>query len=149
VLKLSGGARAKNIVGVVSTSAGVILNTGGAVQSGGDTSSLITKNSTVMGLAGELPTKVSTENGPIEVGDLITSSSVPGVGMKADPGDSSVGLAMEAYNSAGVGKINVLISRDNGADKLVAGLKTQVDQLNSKYASLEKRVAELETLLKK
>ncbi|MFS8130560.1 MAG: beta strand repeat-containing protein [Candidatus Dojkabacteria bacterium] len=60
-------------------------------------------------LSGRVPVKVSTENGRINVGDAITSSSVPGVGMKAT--DSKVkilGYAMQTYDAAGVGEIIVI-----------------------------------------
>lgn len=41
----------------------------------------------IVGLAGRLPVKVSTKNGDIAPGDLITTSDIPGIGMKAtDPG---------------------------------------------------------------
>ncbi|MEM7028411.1 MAG: hypothetical protein AAF629_02375 [Chloroflexota bacterium] len=38
-----------------------------------------------VGLIGVIPTKVSAENGPIQPGDLLTSSSTPGYAMKALP----------------------------------------------------------------
>src|SRR5690606_7867210 len=37
-------------------------------------------------LAGRVPVKVSTENGPIRVGDLLTTSTTPGHAMKYEPG---------------------------------------------------------------
>lgn len=40
---------------------------------------------------------VSGENGPIEEGDLITSSSVPGVGMKATKSGFTLGVAEEGF----------------------------------------------------
>jgi len=46
--------------------------------------------------------KVSTENGPIVVGDLLVSSSVPGIAMKGDPRSSIgavVGKAMESLDT--------------------------------------------------
>jgi hypothetical protein len=49
-------------------------------------------------LVGRVPVKVSLENGPINPGDRITLSSVPGVGMKAAAFDTSVGIALEMYN---------------------------------------------------
>ncbi|HEY4694655.1 MAG TPA: hypothetical protein VIH52_01700, partial [Candidatus Nanoarchaeia archaeon] len=52
-------------------------------------------------LAGRVPTKVSTENGPIQVGDPITSSSIAGVGMKATATGRVVGIALESFACAG------------------------------------------------
>ncbi|MFH2063556.1 MAG: tail fiber domain-containing protein [bacterium] len=60
-------------------------------------------------LQGRVPTKVSLENGPIEIGDPIAISSVPGVGMKATQADYVVGLALESYAGGGDGKIAVFL----------------------------------------
>lgn len=60
-------------------------------------------------LVGRIPIKVTTENGTINVGDPITASSIPGVGMKATSTTKIVGYALESYSSAGVGKIVVFI----------------------------------------
>ena len=46
-------------------------------------------------LSGRVPVKVNLENGPIETGDFITSSSVPGVGMKATQPGRVIGMALE------------------------------------------------------
>jgi len=55
-------------------------------------------HSVILALTGRVPVKVSTENGPIEPGDPLTSSSTPGVAMKAtEPGDI-IGTALEAYD---------------------------------------------------
>jgi len=43
--------------------------------------------------------RVSTSNGNIEVGDLITSSSTPGVGQKAEFNGFVLGAALESYES--------------------------------------------------
>jgi hypothetical protein len=48
-------------------------------------------------LDGRVPTKVSLESGPIAVGDPITVSSEPGVGMKANPDSYVVGIALQAF----------------------------------------------------
>jgi len=48
---------------------------------------------------GKVEVKVSTINGPIEVGDAITSSEIPGVGMKATKPGKVVGMALEKFDS--------------------------------------------------
>lgn len=61
-----------------------------------------------VGLAGRLPVKVV---GRVELGDLIVSSEIPGVGMASKeyiPG-TVVGKALESYDSDEVGKIEMLI----------------------------------------
>ncbi|MDD5145933.1 MAG: hypothetical protein PHF44_03785 [Candidatus Pacebacteria bacterium] len=48
-------------------------------------------------LAGRVPTKVTDINGSITIGDPITTSSIPGIGMKATKSGRIVGYAMEAF----------------------------------------------------
>ena len=61
-------------------------------------------------LAGRVPVKVSTENGPIQAGDAITSSSIPGVGMKATKAGRIVGTALQSYNGEGIGSVIVFVN---------------------------------------
>ena len=49
-------------------------------------------------LNGRVITKVSTESGKIKIGDPITASSVPGVGMKAVEAGRVVGTALENFD---------------------------------------------------
>ena len=70
-------------------------------------------------LVGLVPTKVSAENGPIAVGDLLVTSSLPGHAMKAlpqvlggvelYPTGAILGKAMEGLRE-GTGVINVLVT---------------------------------------
>ncbi|MBI3088815.1 MAG: hypothetical protein HYY99_00935, partial [Candidatus Colwellbacteria bacterium] len=60
---------------------------------------------------GRVPAKVSTENGPIAKGDAITSSAIPGVGMRATKQGRIIGIALEPYSGSGVGKIMVFVNR--------------------------------------
>jgi hypothetical protein len=61
-----------------------------------------------MGVIGVIPTKVCLQ------GDLLVTSSIPGVAMKADPEKVRVGQvigkALEDYSTNGIGKIKVLVS---------------------------------------
>ncbi len=59
-------------------------------------------HSTIVALAGRVPVKVSMENGPIKIGDLLTASSVPGVAMKATKAGQIVGQAMAWYDERSV-----------------------------------------------
>lgn len=52
-------------------------------------------------LIGRVPTKVNLENGVINIGDPITSSSVRGEGMKATEAGRVVGIALEKYDGSG------------------------------------------------
>ncbi|MBI2640559.1 MAG: hypothetical protein HYW91_01575 [Candidatus Sungbacteria bacterium] len=55
-------------------------------------------NARMVTTIGYTPIKVSTENGPLRSGDAITASSMPGVGMKAKPGDRIIGFAFESFD---------------------------------------------------
>jgi hypothetical protein len=67
-----------------------------------------------MGVIGVIPTKVCLEGGPIRRGDLLVTSSVAGVAMKADPDKVRVGQvlgkALQDYSGTAIGKIKVLVS---------------------------------------
>jgi hypothetical protein len=56
------------------------------------------ENSRFIALAGIVYCNVCDEGGPITLGDPITSSSIPGVGMKANKACKIVGYAMESFN---------------------------------------------------
>jgi len=88
------------VAGVISTAPGVIL--------GSKDDELGAKPLAVTGI---VPTKVTTINGPIKRGDLLTTSSMPGYAMKVSEYKigTIVGKALESLES-GEGKINVLIT---------------------------------------
>ena len=55
----------------------------------------LTQNYLPLTLAGRVKVKISLENGPIKVGDYLTSSSIPGVAMKATKPGRVIGVALE------------------------------------------------------
>lgn len=65
-----------------------------------------------MALVGVVPTKVSAENGAINVGDLLVSSAIPGYAMKGTDRNKMlgavIGKAMGSLES-GKGMIEVLV----------------------------------------
>jgi hypothetical protein len=67
-----------------------------------------------MGVVGVIPTKVCLEGGAIKRGDMLVTSSQPGVAMKADPDKVKIGQvlgkALQDYTGTAVGKIKVLVS---------------------------------------
>jgi hypothetical protein len=71
-------------------------------------------NQVPMGVIGVIPTKVCLQGGAIKRGDMLVTSSIAGVAMKADPDKVKVGQvlgkALEDYSTDGIGKIKVLIS---------------------------------------
>ncbi|MFA5800095.1 MAG: hypothetical protein WC840_04005, partial [Candidatus Peribacteraceae bacterium] len=70
------------------------------------------KNYVKVAMLGQIPAKVSAENGPVRPGDSLTSAKQAGYIARAEAGDSTVGVALETLE-AGNGIINVLISRRN------------------------------------
>ncbi|MFS8158633.1 MAG: hypothetical protein ACMG6E_00200, partial [Candidatus Roizmanbacteria bacterium] len=73
--------------GVIATKPGIILD---------DEKSYEKVN---VALKGRVPVLVTTENGPIHIGDAITSSSKPGVGMKATKSGRILGYAMTEWTN--------------------------------------------------
>lgn len=55
-------------------------------------------HSVILALTGRVPVNVSLENGPIQAGDPLTSSSVAGVAMKATKPGKIIGYALENYD---------------------------------------------------
>jgi hypothetical protein len=83
----------RRVAGIISTSPGVILGNSTDSETGD-----WDDNRPVLAIAGRVPVKVTTENGPIQVGDLLVASSAPGVAMRGDPAAAVgcvVGKAME------------------------------------------------------
>ena len=67
--------------------------------------------SRAVALTGRVPVKVTTENGPIKIGDSIAASSLPGIGMKSTKASRIVGRALEGWDNAdpnAVGSIMML-----------------------------------------
>ncbi|MFA6609091.1 MAG: FG-GAP-like repeat-containing protein [Candidatus Paceibacterota bacterium] len=98
-----------NLMGIVSTNPAIVGNN----EYGRENND----NYVVIGMLGQVPAKVSTENGAIRPGDSLTSASgTPGYMMRANAGDPTVGVALEGLISDGevvTGTIKVLISRRN------------------------------------
>ncbi len=87
----SSDANQQQLLGVISTKPGVTLNS----EAKPDT---LHPYVYPLGLSGRVPVKVSTENGPIVVGDVLTSSSIPGIAMKAKKAGTVLGKALEPFN---------------------------------------------------
>jgi hypothetical protein len=91
----SAGAYSSRVAGIISTSPGVVLG-----QRANPESDPWDDTRPALAIAGRVPVKVTTENGPIAVGDLLVASSTPGVAMKGNPSTSIgcvVGKAMEPF----------------------------------------------------
>ncbi|HEY1021923.1 MAG TPA: hypothetical protein VGE06_06395, partial [Flavisolibacter sp.] len=95
------------VAGVYATKPGVLLTEENVAE--GSLNDMVP-----MGVIGVIPTKVCLEGGVVRRGDLLVTSSLAGVAMKADPDKVKVGQvigkALEDYTQPGVGKIKVLVS---------------------------------------
>ncbi|HEX7177374.1 MAG TPA: hypothetical protein VF240_19100 [Pyrinomonadaceae bacterium] len=94
------------VAGVYSTRPGVLgAEKGGATRVGPD--------EVPVAIVGIVPTKVSAENGPVRVGDLLTTARTSGHAMRCGGrgrcAGASIGKAMEPLR-AGRGVIRVLVS---------------------------------------
>ncbi|MES2970929.1 MAG: hypothetical protein V4702_01240 [Patescibacteria group bacterium] len=78
------------LIGVVSTTPHTVMGTDDG-------------QSVVLALTGRVPVKVSLEGGAIQVGDKLTSSSTPGVAMKASGAGRIIGIALDAYDGTQTG----------------------------------------------
>ncbi|MBU0458078.1 hypothetical protein KJ652_06805 [Patescibacteria group bacterium] len=99
-----------NLIGIISTNPAFVGNTIGGADG------LPVPGYSLVGLIGQVPTKVIVEEGtPIRPGDALTASAIPGIARKARAGEPTVGVALQGRNMTGKGKINVLISRRNSS----------------------------------
>src|SRR5258708_6415779 len=80
----------QQVIGIISTKPGVTLNSDAATD---PTYTHLYPHA----LSGRVPVKVSTENGDINPGDLLTSSSKPDIAMKATRAVQIIGKALESY----------------------------------------------------
>jgi hypothetical protein len=102
----SNGAYSSLVLGVYATKPGILL-----------TEENIDSDLTgkvPMGVVGVIPTKVCKEGGAILRGDLLVTSTIPGVAMKADPAriqaGQIIGKALQSFDDDQIGKINVFVN---------------------------------------
>ncbi|MBI1744474.1 hypothetical protein HYR54_15610 [Candidatus Acetothermia bacterium] len=88
------------LAGVTSTNPGLVFDYGQTFLAG-DNSKLVTQDKTIVAVVGRVELKVSLENGSIAVGDPLTSSSKPGVAMKATKAGKIIGYALESADRDG------------------------------------------------
>ncbi|NRH21421.1 hypothetical protein HOO68_05230, partial [Candidatus Gracilibacteria bacterium] len=74
----------------------------------------------IVGLSGRVPVKVSTKNGDIKPGDYITTSDIPGVGMKATEAGRVIGKALTSLTGVDEGLVAVFIQNTyfDGVDEV-------------------------------
>lgn len=104
--RLSRSARSSLVAGVISTLPGVLLNDKTLGDDPNDARA-------PLALAGQVPVKVTAENGAIRPGDLLVASSTPGHAMRADANPAAgtvIGKALERFDN-GTGTIRMLVGR--------------------------------------
>ncbi len=123
-VKKSTSAYDKNTLGIISTNPGLLLGEGGG-----------SGVPVPVALAGRVPVKVSAENGAILPGDLLTSSSIPGVAMKATKAGLVIGQALTPFEGDGVSEVIVFVRNSyfygNGVGSLLSGLTEEQAQPSS------------------
>lgn len=93
---LSKSAYDRNVIGIVTTNPGIVMDDS-LVDLNFNAASRNSPDRPAVALSGRVPIKVSTANGEIEVGDPITTSEIPGVGIKATKAGNVVAKALEAF----------------------------------------------------
>ncbi|MFH1405537.1 MAG: hypothetical protein ABIH21_05645, partial [Patescibacteria group bacterium] len=99
------------------------------------------KDSYPIALAGRVPTKVSSENGLIAVGDPLTSSDTkPGYAMKATEAGPIVGYALEPYAGGPKERISVFVHLgyyNYEKPQEIPGVDNTASQVDGTLASLD------------
>ncbi|MBI3290635.1 tail fiber domain-containing protein [Candidatus Microgenomates bacterium] len=139
-----------SLLGIVSTKPGVRLSQTHLPGEAETTTSSHLKGVATrpVALSGRVPVKVSTENGSIRPGDSLTTSSTPGVAMRATKPGPVVGKALESFPASqgdafgGYGKIMVFVNvswhdpsiyiADNGQVEIRTGGEDQVIDLGNR-----------------
>ena len=108
----------KNTMGVISTNPGLLLGELQSTPQGMPVS---------VALSGRVPVKVSTESGAIKAGDFLTSSSLPGIAMRATKAGTIIGQALSGFDGEGIGAVVMFIKNTitNG------DIATQMDGLDT------------------
>ncbi len=105
-------------------------------------------NTVQVAIGGEAPVLVSTINGDIKAGDLISVSPLIGLGMKAQPGLPVIGQAQMAFTAQSAGAATRQVTDRSGKTKSVqvgfVGVEIRVNNSTDGTASLNalQRVAQ-------
>jgi hypothetical protein len=128
-MKKSTVAYDQRVLGIVSTRPGMVM---GSVDKEG-------VNAMPVALSGRVPVKVSARNGPIKAGDYLTTSSIPGVAMKATRAGEIIGTAMTDYKGEDIGKVVVFVkngsSLGSNSDEVSKGIDLLTQLLGGPTAS--------------
>ena len=124
ILQKSSKPYQADIIGIVSGSPALLFE-GSEMKIGGTPDRFIKGTKPPIALAGRVPVKVSMENGPVKVGDYLTSSSAPGIAMRATEPGTALGVALEAYSGPANGLVLAFV---NIGERNVAGRLRELEQ---------------------
>jgi len=97
----------KSLIGVVSARPAIAIEESFATIGSPATADPLKP---LIALVGRVRVKVSTENGPISLGDPLTASSQSGIAMRADKAGRVIGVALESFDSAESGVVRVFVN---------------------------------------
>jgi hypothetical protein len=109
----------RTAMGIITTSPGLVI---------GDVEETDVRAAPVV-LSGRTPIRVSSENGDIEAGDLLTASSTPGVAMRATKAGQIVGQAMAPFRGTGVGMTMAFVKTNFSNGSSVSQLFKSADSV--------------------
>ncbi|HVE81114.1 MAG TPA: MerR family DNA-binding transcriptional regulator [Candidatus Dormibacteraeota bacterium] len=118
-----------NLVGVVTSAPNLVISEGREASG----------QETIVAISGKVPVKVSTENGPVAAGDPLTSSSTPGVAMRATKQGAIIGRAAMPFSGTGVGSTLAIVGGgySNGAiGEDLTSITNRIEELESKVEGL-------------
>ena len=103
------------------------------------------KNFRFIALAGQVQCKVSTKNGMINPGDLLTTSDIPGHAMKATGAGSIVAKALQKFDGSkgNTGKILAFVSVgfSNNDPQTAKASQSEIQELKSRLKAVEEKLA--------
>lgn len=123
------------VIGIVSTKPGFTLNSDAQPDAEHP-------NVYPLALQGRVPVKVSSMNGAIKAGDPLTSSTIPGVAMKATKPGQIIAKALEDYTNADPNAIGKVMSFVNISYQIPQSSLTKDGDLNLALAAGNPTVAE-------
>ncbi len=134
------------LIGIATSTPGVILGyNGGDVMMAGQANTYMESadpRKPAIALIGKAPIKISLENGPIYKGDILTSSSTPGVAMKATKPGMAIGKALMDSSDQEDGKIMAYIHPefvDVGGQ--VNSALSSINSLYDQYAQIQNEIS--------
>lgn len=125
-VKASTNPYESGVMGVISTKPGMLL--------GSMTDTSPGSRAVPLALSGRVPVKVTTENGPIKPGDMLTSSSIPGVAMRATKAGTIIGQAMTEYSGEAIGEVTVYLKSGYGHGAGIQELAAGTDPTSDDYS---------------